>query len=344
MARKNLIIYNLETDSNSVVLATAVEWIRELSFHFENVKVFSTHTGTFNLPENVVVTELGGGTHAKRIHSLYRLLKSTLVVRRRRDWAVFHHMSSKTLAILGPIYRVRGVRQVLWYSHNHEPKHLRATYNFANSIVCPTSNSFPIMTKKVAAIGHAIPFSELKLTNNLDRHGIVHVGRLVRVKHIEDLIEEVSRIPKTKTPKISLVGPVPDEFYKQELIARMEEKYLEFEVLPPTNYLELRASLGKFKFCFSGTPKSVDKAALEAALSGCFVVSNSYETLDLTGMLDIWERLKIKPPQSLADQIIILSALAPGVEESLRDSLIRTARKRNGIEETIERLVAILRD
>lgn len=342
MARKNLIIYNLETDSNSLVLATAVEWIRELSYHFEKVMVFSTHTGNYDLPGNVVVTEVGGGSYIMRIRSLYRLFKSTSVVTERQDWTVFHHMSSKTLAILGPIYRIYGVRQVLWYSHNHKPGHLKATYNFANAIVCPTGNSFPIASTKVRAIGHAIPFPKMKLTKNQARNGIVHVGRLVRVKHIEDLINEVSKLPKNIAPKISLIGPAPDDSYRSQIIERMENQLLEYEVIPPLHYLELRESLGKFKFCYTGTPKSVDKAALEAAISGCFVVTNSHETLDLTGMSEVWKHLEVKQPISLADQIMILSSLTSDVENSLRELLSITSINNNGIQETIERLVTIL--
>ena len=73
---KTLIIYNLETDLDSQVLAAAHDWVEAFAAQVDKVFVYSTHVGQTNLPANVVVKELGGGSFLKRLVGLFRLYKS----------------------------------------------------------------------------------------------------------------------------------------------------------------------------------------------------------------------------------------------------------------------------
>jgi hypothetical protein len=53
---------SLITDENDPVTAFAVDWLKAFSVIATSVVVFSTHVGKFDLPTNVKIIELGGGS------------------------------------------------------------------------------------------------------------------------------------------------------------------------------------------------------------------------------------------------------------------------------------------
>ena len=116
---KTLIIYNLETDLDSQVLAAAHDWVEAFAAQVDKVFVYSTHVGRTNLPANVVVKELGGGSFLKRLVGLFRLYKSfAIALKHQSSVCMFHHMSPRTLLFVGPLYKIAGIKQGLWYSHS----------------------------------------------------------------------------------------------------------------------------------------------------------------------------------------------------------------------------------
>mgnify|MGYP000889057599 FL=1 len=107
---KTLIIYNLETDLDSQVLAAAHDWVEAFAAQVDKVFVYSTHVGRTKLPANVVVKELGGGSFLKRVAGLFKLYKSFATsLKHRSSVCVFHHMSPRTLLIVGPLYKIAGI-------------------------------------------------------------------------------------------------------------------------------------------------------------------------------------------------------------------------------------------
>ena len=58
----SLVIFNLSTDVDDIALSFANDWIEEFSKRYIKVRVWSVHVGSYDLPPNVKVTELGGGS------------------------------------------------------------------------------------------------------------------------------------------------------------------------------------------------------------------------------------------------------------------------------------------
>ena len=55
----SLVIFNLSTDVDNIALSFANDWIEEFSKRYIKVRVWSVHVGSYDIPPNVKVTELG---------------------------------------------------------------------------------------------------------------------------------------------------------------------------------------------------------------------------------------------------------------------------------------------
>jgi hypothetical protein len=107
-------------------------------------------------------------------------------------------------------------------------------------------------------------------------------------------------------------------------------------------YEDIPRILQRYKLCFTGTPKSVDKAALEAALTGCFVVSDEMSTLEQLGMRQVWESLNLNAIPKLEVQIELLSALPAKTASELRLLLCQKASEQNDLKVTTKRILEAL--
>ena len=117
--RNRIVIYNLEMNESSKVLAANIDWVETFAKNFEHVTVFTVHKGHSSVSENVEVIELGGGTLILKIRAVLRLLINFFrILPFIGHTVVFHHMSSKTASTIGILYRLFKVPQGLWYSHS----------------------------------------------------------------------------------------------------------------------------------------------------------------------------------------------------------------------------------
>ena len=107
-------------------------------------------------------------------------------------------------------------------------------------------------------------------------------------------------------------------------------------------YSEVALELKKYKYIFSGTPKSVDKALLEGAIAGCFVLSSNPDALKLSGMEKVWKVLQVEKNLSLDEQIMQLENLQVDLDAELRNNLVRNCISANDLEETVKKIKIIL--
>ena len=186
-------------DSN-VLLAHTKYWIKELSKYFDQVIVYSVHVDpAVNHQKNILVHELGGGNFKDRIRSLLRLTLFALKILTQRDKPyVFYHMLPQPAIIVGSLLKLRESLQVLWYSHSSTTLSLLITENIVDMIVTPTKQSFPIKSRKVQNVGHAIPiskfYSEKLYLNTIRVEQVLYVGRLSAIKRLEQVIMSLIHI------------------------------------------------------------------------------------------------------------------------------------------------------
>jgi glycosyltransferase involved in cell wall biosynthesis len=338
-----VIIYNLITDENNPVMAFGLDWIREFAEISTEILVFSTHVGNYTLPSNVKVFELGGGSTKNRALGAAKLIKSlVLVLSLRGKKIVFHHMSEKTAFLLGPLYRLFGIKQGLWYSHNRKSRILVFATKSMNYIFTPTLNSFPINSRKVCAVGHGISMAKFeKYKSDLKkRSGILSLGRISKVKRLETIIDALSLVPSPR-PTLTFIGPIMEKTgYVDALKSRADASHVELYLKDSTPYAEIPELLSRFSMAFSGSPNTVDKSVLEAAATGCFVLSENQFVLELTGMRKVWNSIGIETPGNLASQIATLKQYEE--DFGLRKLIAETCKVNNDVKSTATKILSTL--
>ena len=114
----NLLLFNLKTDSSDSVLGFTTAWIRELAKQVDHISVITMCTGKIEVPDNVEVFSLGkekGYSEPHRALRFYRLLFK--ILQSRKIDACFAHMTPLFAAMAGPFLKLKGIMQVLWYTH-----------------------------------------------------------------------------------------------------------------------------------------------------------------------------------------------------------------------------------
>ncbi len=303
-SKPNLILFNLETSSESKVLAAGIDWIKSLSLLSQNVYVFSTHIGVFTLPNNVKVFELGGGNFKKRfkwfMNNFYAIY---LVFKMKKSVVIFHHMSHYSVIFPGIIFRLIGVKQGLWYAHAHKSFSLSLAARIANSLFTSAPGAFPVKSKKITYLGQGVKIDDFqnafKADKNSHRTGIVSVGRISPAKNLETLLNSV---PFNFASKIEFLGGIENLDYHANLVALAEKKNLTLTFNYAKIYSEIPNYLVKWRYYFCGTDVAVDKAVIEAAAAGCFIISLNNNVLELTGMNEVYQKLKVPIPNELKAQ------------------------------------------
>jgi glycosyltransferase involved in cell wall biosynthesis len=343
-SKKRVVIYNLETDKNSLVLGSGIFWLQAFSEEFEDVQVYSIHVGEYDLPRNVSVIEIGGGSLPKRILGFARLIVSVArTVPNRKSTVIFHHMSSRTAGSIGVFYHLLGIPQGLWYSHSHADFYLKISEKFINYFFTPTRDSFPLKSNRIVHTGHGIPTTRFKINSNLPRFGVVSIGRIARIKNIEAGIEAISESNLEKKT-LHLYGQgIPGDNYSEELINFATNKGVEIEFHGALSYHLVPRELQKYSVIFSGTPKSTDKALLEGAASGCFPLTTNQDADKLTGMLDVWKDLGVNPSENLGYKLSTLCDLPQNVESHLRMAISEATSFSCDVKITVKKISNVLK-
>ena len=303
-SKPNLILFNLETSSESKVLAAGIEWIKSLSLLSQNVYVFSTHIGVFTLPNNVKVFELGGGNFKNRfkwfMNNIYAIY---IVFKMKKSAVIFHHMSHYSVIFPGIIFRLIGVKQGLWYAHAHKSFSLSLASRIADNLFTSAPGAFPIKSKKISYLGQGVKIDDFqnafKVNKNSHRSGIVSVGRISSAKNLETLLNS---LPSNFPTKIEFLGGIEDSNYHESLVVLARKKDLLLTFNHAKTYSEIPDYLVSWRYYFCGTNVAVDKAVIEAAAAGCIVLSLNKNVLALTGMNRVYQKLRVPVPSDLLTQ------------------------------------------
>ena len=331
---KTLYIFSLELNLDSEVIAAANAWVNSFATQFNQVQVYATHIGRYEVPRNVSVTNLGGGNFRNRVLAVSKLLYLSFKI--NNNSAVFYHMSSKPAALIGLILKLRKIPQGLWYSHSKVPMHLIFAAVLVNKIFAPTSSSFPIKMKKVIPVGHGI-FPPKIQPSFQARKGILMAGRVARIKNIE---KAISAIAKSKIHKeLILIGRSNlDKSYTTSLVNLSFTYGVNLDLRGSRKYDEVLEIFNNSEILVSCTPDSVDKVVIEAAMRGNFIVSDNISAQELTGMLTIWNELAPNKKLTLEDQLNYINQLSIVEKIELRKFISEITISRNDINKTTLRI------
>jgi glycosyltransferase involved in cell wall biosynthesis len=338
----HLFIFNLSTDDSDPLLAFTQEWVLAFQPSCEKITVISTHVGEHSLPEEIDVIEIGGGDFNRRIKGFFRIINIGFkIVGKRKSAMVFHHMSPRTAVVLGPLFKLTGVKQGLWYSHSNPSIELRVAANFVDRIFSSSRQSLPIRNSKARFVGHGIKTTKFPSIDEVPRHSaVLSLGRVARIKNNEALISAVAESAKSEK-EVHLVGPLGgSNEYLSELIQSGTNSGVEVIYLGEVEHKAVPELLRSYSVCYTGNPNTVDKSVIEGALSGCFTLAAQEFVLDQTGMSTVLKLCNLAFTANLSTQLDYLESIHG--RSDLRAILAKSAANMNDVNATTREIISEL--
>lgn len=244
-----ILICTQVVDKNDPVLGFFVRWIEEFKKHCE--------------VEVVSLKDLGSGGKVARA---WRLLRR---VRGGKYDAVFVHMNPEYLVVAGWLWRLRGKKTALWYTHKSVDLKLRIAEQFADVILTASKESFRLPSNKVRVMGHGIDTDFFTPDQGVVRgNSILSVGRLMKSKRHDLAIEVAAREHR----ELRIAGDGPE---RKNLEALAKERSAVVHFLGGINQTQLRDEYRKASYLIhTSETGSLDKVLLEALACGCSVQTN----------------------------------------------------------------------
>lgn len=340
--RETIYVFNLSYSQENEILSHSIEWAEQFSSHFKNVCVFTMEwDGKLREQKGISVVQLKRNKNDYKFMVVLRTLRSlkTIYLNRRRA-CVFFHMNHKPIILVGIFLRFWNVPSGLWYSHKHNTILLKVSEKIVNFVFSPTIEAFPIKSVKLVATGHGISqifLGQIFQGNRLN--AVVHLGRITAVKRIENIIYALSTLPISNR-HLDLIGPASNMEYKSFIVELAKKLQVSINLLGVKTKSELTNLLRDYSICFSGTEKSIDKAPLEAASLGCFIVSSNKQLLRLTGMDALMEKhtYSLTMNYSLQSQLEFILLAGKLNNKADRIFVSDTTRGNNSLSSTIEKI------
>jgi glycosyltransferase involved in cell wall biosynthesis len=308
--------------------------------------------GRVALPANVTVRSVGkerGWSEPRRAVEFYRALVA-LLPRRRYD-AAFAHMAPLFAAMAGPLLRARRIPLTLWYARaGAAPPLLRLAAWWADSIVTPSRDSFPLAGDRVVVTGHGIDttrFAPAPEAGPPAGFHVVSVGRIAPIKRLEVLVDAVRLVRderRVAALRVSLVGPVldGDRAYAERLRRRIDEAGLADVVAlaGPVRRAEIPDHYRAAGVAVNlSDTDSVDKAVIEAM--ACAVPTVSANRAVAPILEAVHPRLVVPKGDApaLADRLAWLAATDPAERAALGARLRAVAVRDHSLDRLVDLLV-----
>ena len=339
----SLIIFNLSTDKDNVALSFACDWIEEFAKRYAVVRVWSVHVGFYDLPANVRVTELGGGSLTKRFLIILRIFPILFYLIKKPNSHVFYHMNAPIAALLGTLFKIFKIPQILWYSHAHASAALRIAVYLVNKVVSTSSESFPLFTKKLIPTGHGVRDQNTVRPPQINpTYSISFLGRVSRVKRLEILLNEVSMFQKVHDQqfKIFVIGPCEgarDQKYKSELTDLAKKGDVELIFIGSIPHKNVQFELSKCDLAFNGTLKSLDKGAIESVFAKCILISDQSNTLIECGYSD-FSLDASGEALTISEQLSLIVSLSESQKTALTEKAKIETFFRHSLSSTIDKI------
>lgn len=339
--KPTLFVYNLSLDNKSYEIAATLDWINAFASQCNKVYVFSTHIGKYALPSNVRTIELGGGSFIGKFKWIINTSRSIILyLKLKENVIIFHHMSQYTAIYPGIIFRLMRTNQGLWYAHHNKNLSLFIAEKIVNFGFTSAKGAFPINSRKIYTIGQGIDINKFIISEKIlerKQNGIVSLGRISPVKNLEKLLHS-----DTKNFEIQFRGRVLDQNYKLELQSLAKKQGKTLKILNPISYKSVPKYLANWKYYYCGTQVAVDKAAIEAALSGCLILTINSNVIELTGMSYLYSFLRVNVPSTIESQIAVFESLDKSTLKMVQIMLRNYCAEQNNVENTTKKITSVL--
>ena len=283
---EKILVLNIATDSKDTSLGFAISWLNEFSKNYLEVDVITLNKGdTSALNENINIYEIN--KNKSKLFAVSNFYKTINLLTKKNNYKYcFSHMSAIMMLASYPVLLIRKLKSVFCYTHAG-PKNLfnklilfKASL-LASKIITASENSFPLQSKKVTPIGHAIDYKTFyKKIDSFNKKDFAIVSRISKSKNIEESIEGFLNSSASESSSILIIGgPLTSEdrdYYEYLLNIYKEHKNVSF--IGPVPHSELVNYLKNVSFHINNTDKGFyDKSVLETSVNG---IINFYKNID----------------------------------------------------------------
>jgi glycosyltransferase involved in cell wall biosynthesis len=199
----NLLYFNLSTNKKDPSLSFTTNWLNKISKSYDNVFLITLKGDLQHLNPKIKAYKLYNPNSNKLI-ALFRFYDYLFrILSKHKIERCFSHMNPLFLSLTLGSLKILGIKTVLWYTHPSVTLKLKLATYFSNRIITASKKSFPINTKKLTPIGHAIETTLFaKFVTN--KKFISCVGRISKSKNIDVLIKAFSLLNTDK--QLLIVG------------------------------------------------------------------------------------------------------------------------------------------
>ena len=283
---KKILILNIATDSKDTSLGFAISWLNEFSKNYQEVDVITLKKGDASgLNDNINIYEVN--KNKSKLFAVSNFYKTINLLTKTNNYEYcFSHMSAIMMLASYPVLLIRKLKSIFWYTHAG-PKNLfnklvlfKATF-FARKIITASENSFPLKSKKVTPIGHAIDYKTFyKKIDSFNKRDFAIVSRISKSKNIDESIEGFLNSNASESSSILIIGgPLTneDKIYNEYLLNKYKNNN-NVSFIGPVSHSELVSYLKNVSFHINNTDKGFyDKSVLETSANG---VINFYKNAD----------------------------------------------------------------
>ena len=283
---KKILILNIATDSKDTSLGFAISWLNEFSKNYEEVDVITLKKGDASgLNDNINIYEVN--KNKSKLFAVFNFYKRINLLTKTNNYEYcFSHMSAIMMLASYPVLLIRKLKSIFWYTHAG-PKNLfnklvlfKAMF-FASKIITASENSFPLKSKKVTSIGHAIDYKTFyKKRDSFSKGDFAIVSRISKSKNIDESIEGFLNSNASESSSILIIGgPLTneDKIYNEYLLNKYKKKN-NVSFIGPVSHSELVSYLKNVSFHINNTDKGFyDKSVLETSANG---IINFYKNAD----------------------------------------------------------------
>ena len=284
-----LLIITQTVDTADPILGFFVQWIAELSKHFERVEVIALGVGQYELPVNVRVHSLGKeGGAASRAAYAWRFLRLVWALRRDYD-AVFVHMNEEYVLLAGLLWQLLDKRIYMWRNHYAGSWRTRVAAAFCTKVFCTSKHSYTARFKNTVLMPVGVDTDRFKPDASVLRapRSVLFLARMAPSKRPEMLLDALEVLAQDGVDfSADFVGsPLPQDaaWYEalNERAAPLAPRVRFLQGVPNAETLRLYQSHQIF---VNASPSGMfDKTLFEAAACGAIVLSSSKDFVALAG-------------------------------------------------------------
>jgi len=315
-------------DGDHPALAQTIDMIEALARRSDEVTVLCDHVGRHALPANVRLRTFGAASRIARGTAFERALCSEIVRRQTRPDAVLAHMVPLFLLLAAPLCKLYRIPLVLWYTHWNVDRSLRVATRVADRVLSVDTKSFPLASRKVRGIGHAIDLAQFSppaaARGAAGRLHLLALGRMTEWKGYGTMLRGLElAVAQGLDAELEIRGPVLTErerAHLDELRAIVRESPVlraRVRLDGPVPRDRIPALLGEADALLSATQpeggNTLDKVVYEASAAGLPVVSSNAALDDFLGGLALRLRFNRRDPDDLAGVLLELAEAGPEV-------------------------------